>query len=120
MNQTNIFRIFDEANDAPASFTARLLAEGIASRADARPLAMMWASKKYGEPVKDGQRGLTFVHRGTAAEQAVTRVLGVCFPTVDKPKAKRKSVNKTDAVAKLIKAYQSLSAAEKRRFKNAL
>ena len=120
MNRNAIFRIFDLADSSSASFAEQLLALGIASRSDARPLAMEWASKKYNEPTKDGLRGLTFKRRGTAAEQTVTRVLQVCFPSADKPKSKAKTVNKTDAVAKLLKAYEALSGAEKRRFKAAL
>jgi hypothetical protein len=121
MNQTAIFRIFDLADNSSASFAEQLLEQGIGSRADARPFAMQWASKKYTEPMKDGQRGLTFKRRGTSAEQAVTRVLQVCFPSADlpKPKAKR-TVNKVDAVEKLLKAYANLTGAEKRRFKSAL
>lgn len=116
MNRNAIYRIFDLADNSSASFAEQLLALGIASRSDARPFAMEWASKKHREPMKNGQRGLTFTRRGTAAEQAVTRVLQVCFPSADKPKAKRKSVNKVDAVAQLFAKWEALSGAEKRRF----
>ena len=122
MNRTKIFAIFNLADSESASFAEQLMALGIASRADARPFAVEWASKKYHEPIKqDGQRGATFKRRGTAAEQAVTRVLQVCYPSADKPaKPKAKTSNKTDPVKRLLDAYAKLTGAEKRRFKNAL
>ena len=121
MNRTKIFAIFNLADEESASFAEQLMALGIASRADARPFAMEWASKKYREPLKNGQRGLTFKRRGTSAEQAVTRVLQVCYPSADKPaKPKAKTSNKTDPVKRLLDAYAKLTGAEKRRFKNAL
>jgi hypothetical protein len=116
MNQSAIFAIFEDADTESASFAERLLAQGIASRADARPFAMEWASKKYREPLKQGQRGATFARRGTAAEQAVTRVLQVCYPSADTPKAKPRTSGKTDPVSKLFNQWKALSAAEKRRF----
>ena len=122
MNRTKIFAIFNLADSESASFAEQLMALGIASRAEARPFAVEWASKKYHEPIKqDGQRGATFKRRGTAAEQAVTRVLQVCYPSADKPaKPKAKTSNKTDPVKRLLDAYAKLTGAEKRRFKNAL
>ena len=122
MNRTKIFAIFNLADTESASFAEQLMALGIASRAEARPFAVEWASKKYHEPIKqDGQRGATFKRRGTAAEQAVTRVLQVCYPSADKPaKPKAKTSNKTDPVKRLLNAYAKLTGAEKRRFKNAL
>ena len=122
MNRTKIFAIFNLADSESASFAEQLMALSIASRAEARPFAVEWASKKYHEPIKqDGQRGATFKRRGTAAEQAVTRVLQVCYPSADKPaKPKAKTSNKTDPVKRLLDAYAKLTGAEKRRFKNAL
>ena len=122
MNRKKLFAIFDDAANSSASFAEQLMALGIASRAEARPFAVEWASKKYHEPIKqDGQRGATFKRRGTAAEQAVTRVLQVCYPSADKPaKPKAKTSNKTDPVKRLLDAYAKLTGAEKRRFKNAL
>ena len=108
MNQSAIFAIFEAADTQSASFAERLIAQGIASKAD--------AAKKYRETLKQGQRGATFARRGTAAEQAVTRVLQVCFPSADKPAKPRKASGKTDAVSKLFTQWQALSAAEKRRF----
>jgi hypothetical protein len=89
---------------------------GIASRTEAKPFAMEWASKKYSVAIKEGQRGMTFVKRDTDAEKAMNRVLSVCFPSADLAKSGKATANKVDAVAKLLKAYTALTAVEKRRF----
>jgi hypothetical protein len=90
---------------------------GIASRTEAKPFAMKWASEKHSnEPIKQGQRGMTFVKRDTDAEKAMNRVLSVCFPSADLAKSGKATANKVDAVAKLLKAYTALTAVEKRRF----
>ena len=115
-NRVAVFAVFNDADKSSASFAERLLALGIGSRADARPLAMEWASKKYGVAIKEGQRGMTFVKRDTDAERAMNRVLQVCFPSADKPKSGKATANKVDAVEALLKKYQALSASEKRRF----
>jgi len=116
LNRKAIYAVFTAADNSSASFTEDLLALGIASRTDATPLAMEWASAKYKVALKQGQRGTTFVRRNTDAERAMYRVLGVCFPAADKPKAKKASANKQDAVEKLFKSWSALSGAEKRRF----
>ena len=116
INRKAIYAVFNDADNSSASFTEDLLALGIGSRTDATPLAMEWASAKYKVALKQGQRGMTFVRRNTDAERAMYRVLGVCFPAADKPKTKKASANKQDAVEKLFKAWSALSAAEKRRF----
>ena len=118
-NRVAVFAVFDLADKSSASFAERLMSLGIASRAEARPHAVEWASKKYSnEPIKQGQRGLTFVKRDTNAERACDRVLEVCYPKADapKPKTAKATANKVDAVAKLLKAYTALTAVEKRRF----
>ena len=115
-NRVAVFAVFNDADNSSASLAERLLALGIASRADARPLAMEWASKKYGVAIKDGQRGMTFVKRDTDAERAMNRVLQVCFPSADLKKSGKRTANKVDAVDALLKKYQALSASEKRRF----
>lgn len=109
---------FDLADDSSASFADKLLSAGIASRAEAQPYAMAWAVARYpGTSIKKGQRGPTFTQRNSAAEQAMYRVLQVCFPKADAPKPKAKaSHNKADPVAKLLKAYNDLSAGQKRSF----
>ena len=117
-NRTAVYAVFNQADKSSVSFAEQLLALGIGSRADARPLAMEWASKKYSVKTKMGQRGLTFVKRDTDAERACDRVLAICFPSVDmpKPKSPKPTANKVDAVAKVVKAYTALTAVEKRRF----
>lgn len=127
-NRVAVFAVFTDADNASASFADRLFELGIASRADARPLAMEWAiedtkrkaikAKKPVPTVKiiEGQRGLTFSVRDSAAERACNRVLEICFPKADKPKTSKPTVNKVDAVDALLKKYQALTASEKRRF----
>ena len=122
-NRVAVFAVFDLADKSSASFAERLMSLGIASRAEARPHAIEWASKKYSnEPTKQGQRGLTFVKRDTNAERACDRVLEVCYPKADapKPKTAKATANKVDAVAKVVKAYTALTAVEKRRFLKAI
>ena len=115
LNRKAIFAVFNDADNESASFAERLLALGIASVSDAKPLAMEWAAEKYKARITQGQRGAT-LPRNSAAERAMYRVLGVCFPKADKPKTHKATANKTDAVAKLFKAWSALSGAEKRRF----
>lgn len=128
MNKQAIFAVFNDADDSSASFAERLIALGVGDRATARPLAMEWAlarsqSRKLDAGVKivEGQRGLTFSKRDTAAERMVNRVLDVCFPSADKPAApKAEQRGKADPVATLLKKYAALTAAQKRAFKAAL
>ena len=115
-NRVAVYAVFDLADKSSASFAERLLAEGIGSRSDAKPLAIEWASKKYNAQIKEGQRGMTFVKRNTDAERAMNRVLQVCFPSADLKKSGKATANKVDAVAVLLKKYTALTAVEKRRF----
>ena len=117
-NRTAVYAVFNLADKSSVSFAEQLLEQGIASRAEAKPFAIKWASEKYEAKLKDGQRGLTFVKRNTDAERAMNRVLQVCFPSADiaKPVSAKPSANKVDEVAKLVKKYQALTAVEKRRF----
>ena len=114
-NRPAVFAVFNDADKSSASFAERLLALGIGSRADARPLAMEWAAKKHGVAIKQGQRGAT-LPRDSAAERAMNRVLQVCFPSADLVKSRKATANKVDAVEALFKKWQALSASEKRRF----
>jgi hypothetical protein len=117
INRKAIYAVFTDADNESASFAVRLMELGIASRAEAKPFAMEWASKKNGnEPIKQGLQGPTFVKRDTAAERAMNRVLSVCYPKADMPKPKKATANKTDTVTKLFTQWQALTAAEKRRF----
>jgi hypothetical protein len=116
-NKVAVFKVFSDADNESANFTERLLELGIASRKEAKPLCMEWASAKHNEPTRMGNQGLTFKRRSTNAERAMNRVLSVCYPKVDAPKpTKPKTSKKTDPVAKLVKSYQGLTAAQKRRF----
>ena len=112
------FAVFNDADKASASFAERLMALGIGDRTTAKPLAMEWAAKKYGAELKASQKGgMTFAERNTDAERAMYRVLSVCFPAVDCPKASAAGRASVDPVAKLLAAYAKLSAGEKRAFK---
>ena len=115
INTTAINAVFELVDNQSTSFTEKLFALGVCTRAIARPLAVQWAATKYGEKVIKGQRGDT-LKRGSAAEQAVKRVLNVCFPQDEQVSAKPASANKTDIVTSLLKKYAALTGAEKRRF----
>lgn len=129
-NRTAVYAVFNDADNESASFAVRLMAEGIASRAEAKPFAMEWAIEdgkrkaiKARLPVPtvklvEGQRGVTFSVRDSAAERAMNRVLEVCYPKADapKPKTAKATANKTDPVGALFKKWKALSAGEKRRF----
>jgi len=118
-NRKAVYAVFNDADNSSASFAVRLMELGIASRTEAKPFAMKWASEKHSnEPIKQGQRGMTFVRRDTNAERAMNRVLEVCYPKADapKPKTPKATANKTDAVDLVLKKYKALSASEKRRF----
>lgn len=69
---------FELADNSSASFLDTLMSEGIGDRETVRVYAMKWAEKKYGERVTVGQRGLK-LPRGSAAHQAVTRILRAVF-----------------------------------------
>ena len=129
-NRVAVYAVFNDADNESASFAVRLMELGIASRAEAKPFAMEWAiedtkrkaikAKKPVPTVKiiEGQRGLTFSVRDSAAERAMNRVLSVCYPNADAPKPKtgKATANKVDAVDAVLKKYQALTASEKRRF----
>ena len=116
------FAIFDEADKSSASFAERLMALGIGDRATAKPLAMVWASKKYKAEIVEGQRG-DKLPRDSAAEKAMHRVLAACFPSIDLPKAEAAGRASVDPVMQLVKAQRAidaklakLSKAEQKRF----
>jgi hypothetical protein len=114
INTKAINAVFTDADNKSASFTERLLKLGIASRADAKPFAMKWAAEKYNVAIEQGARG-DKLPRDSAAEKAMNRVLGICFPSVDTAKPSN-TVNKADPVAALVKKFATLSKAEQRRF----
>ena len=110
-----IYAVFNEADDVSPSLAAVLMSHGIDSRKAAYPFAVQWAAEKHNTPVIKGQRGVT-LPQNSAAIKAVSRVLNTIYPSVDAAKPKAKTVNKVDPVAKLIKGFGELTAAQKRRF----
>ena len=133
-NRVAVFAVFNDADNVSASLAERLMELGIASRAEAKPFAMEWSIEdckrkaiKAGKPVPtvklvNGQRGLTYSVRDSAAERACNRVLEVCYPKADapKPKTPKATANKTDPVEALLKKFKALTASEKRRFLKAV
>lgn len=85
---------FALADNSSANFMDTLLSEGIGTRKEVRVYAMKWAisQKKYaGVSVVNGQRGLTWSKRGSAAEQAVNRILRAVFNGGEKSKKQKKT-----------------------------
>ena len=117
INKSAIFAVFNDADTSSASFADRLFKLGIGDRATAKPLAMEWAANKYKAKIAQGQRG-DKLPTNSAAERAMYRVLDVCFPKADMPKAKPATSKHVDPVAKLLAAYAKLTPAEKRKFLN--
>lgn len=114
INTIAINAVFEAVDKSSTSFTERLLALGVGTRAIAYPLAMQWASKRYNDKIVSGQRGDRLT-RDSAADKAMRRVLDVCFPSAERPQS-TKSANKVDVVTSLLKKYAALTGAEKRRF----
>ena len=52
-NRNAVYAVFNLADKSSASFAEQLLEQGIASRAEAKPFAMTWASEKYEAKLKD-------------------------------------------------------------------
>lgn len=108
------FAVFNKADDVSVVLLSELLVLGIASRTDAKPLVIEWASKKYNCKPYEGQRGLTF-KQGSTARMAMNRVLDRIFGGETKP-SKPKASNKVDPVKSLVTRFSKLTASEKRRF----
>ena len=109
------------------SYTEKLLDQGIGDKATARPFALTWAAAKYSVKLVNGQRGLALDQSAKnyeAARKAVQRVLDVCFPAMEKPQAEPKAAPKeskqVDEVAKVLKAFEKLTAAQKKKFLSAI
>jgi hypothetical protein len=116
INTIAINAVFEAVDKSSTSFTEKLIMLGVCTRAIARPLAVQWAATKYeGVKARPGQRGMT-LPRGSAAEQAVKRILNVCFPPAERPQSTGNAANKADPVTLLLKKYAALTGAEKRRF----
>jgi hypothetical protein len=108
------FAVFNKADNVSVVLLSDLLPLGIASRTDAKPLVIEWASKKYNCKPYAGQRGMTF-KQGSTARMAMNRVLDRIFGGETKPTAPKAS-NKVDPVKALVTRFGKLTAAEKRRF----
>jgi len=116
-NFTPIQQIFADADDSAVSFADRLLEKGIATKSEAKPHAMEYASIRYGAKITAGRQG-NLLPRNSDAERAMYRVLALCFPSADKPVSSQRAVTKkkVDAVAQLVTKYSKLTKAEQRRF----
>jgi len=97
------------------SILEKLLPLGISDKTTARPFVVYYVAEKTNTMPYEGQRGITFGY-GTNEERRVTRILSKMFDDTAAPKPKANAVNKTDPVAKLVKGYGELTAAQKRRF----
>ena len=118
INYTTPAQVFDAAESASVNFAEAMMQLGIGSRAEAKPHALQWASKKYGVPIRTGQRGDGFARdtkKGEAAHKAVQRVLDIIYPSSDLPSGKTKA-KQADPVAQLLKKFNNLTAAQKKRF----
>ena len=111
--KASAFAVFNKADNSSVEFLSQLLPLGIASRTDAKPLVIEWASKKYNCKPYEGQRGLTF-KQGSTARMAMNRVLDRIFGGETKPS--KPTANKVDPVKSLVTRFSKLTAAEKRRF----
>jgi hypothetical protein len=117
-NNDAVNTIFNAILD-DVSYTEKMLDQGIGDRATASPFALTWASGKYGVKLVKGQRGLALDQTAKnyeAARKAVQRVLNVCFPAMEKPQAAPKESNQADPVAKLLKSFEKLTAAQRKKF----
>ena len=115
-NFTPIQQIFADADDSAVSFADRLLEQGIATKSEAKPHAMAYASIRYGAKITAGRQG-NLLPRNSDAERAMYRVLALCFPSADKPVSSQRAVaKKVDVVAQLVTKYSKLTKAEQRRF----
>ena len=108
------FAVFNKADNVSVVLLSDLLPLGIASRTDAKPLVIEWASKKYNCKPYEGQRGTTF-KQGSTARMAMNRVLNRIFGDETAP-SKPQASNKVDPVKSLVTRFSKLTAAEKRRF----
>jgi hypothetical protein len=50
-------QVFDAAEEMSVALAEQLMMMGIGSKEEAKPHALQWASKKYGVPIRTGQRG---------------------------------------------------------------
>jgi hypothetical protein len=105
------------ADISSASLLDTLLANGVGTRKDAVPYVVFYVSELSTTTRKpyEGQRGWTF-GRGTAEQKRTDRILDNIFVDVCADAKKPKASKKLDKVARLVKTYEGMTAAEKRRF----
>jgi hypothetical protein len=118
-NNDAVNTIFNAILD-DVSYTEKMLDQGIGDKATARPFALTWAAAKYSVKLVKGQRGLALDQTAKnyeAARKAVQRVLDVCFPAMETASvAAPKESNQADPVAKLLKSFEKLTAAQRKKF----
>lgn len=118
INKTNVFKIFQDADNSQASFATRLYDEGIFDKAQALPLVIEFIEGKYKVKAYMGQRGMTFT-KDTAEHQAMKRILANCFEPAPKANTQNKKEPK-DPVEILLAKIKKMSPAQQKRIKNAI
>ena len=107
-SNTAVAAVFNDADNSAANFLARLMEQGIATRAEAEPFALLWASEKYGCPLSENQRGVGFntSHaKYETSKSAKNRVLNRIFnDEVRESSAPKKVKFNAEKAAKQIKA----------------
>ena len=116
INKSNVFSIFQDADNSQASFATRLFDEGVFDKAQAIPLVIEFVEQKYNVKAKDGQRGKTF-EKDTAPHTAMKRIIANCFETVKTPSAEK---SKKDEVELLLAKIKKLSETDQKRIKDAI
>jgi predicted adenine nucleotide alpha hydrolase (AANH) superfamily ATPase len=117
INKSNVFSIFQDADNSQASFASRLYDEGVFDKAQAIPLVIEFIEGKYeGAKAYMGQRGMTF-EKDTAPHTAMKRILNNCFETVKTPSAEKA---KKDEVELLLAKIKKLSKTDQKRIKDAI
>ena len=103
----SVSAVFNDADNSAAEFLARLMEQGIATRAEAEPFALLWASEKYGCPLSENQRGVGFntSHaKYETSKSAKNRVLNRIFnDEVREPSAAKKAKFDAEKAAKQLK-----------------
>lgn len=103
----SVSAVFNDADNSAAEFLARLMEQGIATRAEAEPFALLWASTKYGCPLSENQRGVGFntSHaKYETSKSAKNRVLNRIFnDEVREPSVAKKAKFDAEKAAKQLK-----------------